>query len=593
MTIPVNQERHLENLLSGATWSPQRRLYTLRLLEAHLPELLPACLGIACTGDTPVNERATGLALDLLEQRADLETAALVYDHLPARSNVLVKVAIISIQRILNAFLDHPKKDLNEVALLIAFSEWLDLDGQSELALQAATLAVDFARNLVSEDSQHVPNLIRCLCTLSKRHATQKSAELALEYATEAVSYSKEHCGPRALLTAQAELCRANRFKESGRLEETLRSGKAACRILQTLKRKGAEVTPDLALANLICANALNDLTRYREAEPFAQEAHELYWSLSSDKPDHYLEYHLAAANALSISLSMQDRPDEAAELAARGIEFLKGLAKAQRRRFGREFAVYLLSYSAARLEHGDLAEARRAGEMALSATRLLARVTGMKDHELEGSVQNNLFNVAYSEGEYERARRHAQSARKAFQAHSNPQDSVQLAQATRNLAEAQRMLAKTGRALARATATANEAIDLLNGASATVDIAPHKARTYSTLARCYEDSGRLAESLVAEKASLILRRALAEQHPTIYQSDVAFSLVSLGRLYQRLGERDEALAVLQEAVQVYISCSPKDPNQVRQLTETIRLLGTTVPVHCGITVLKATHSQD
>ena len=124
---------------------------------------------------------------------------------------------------------------------------------------------------------------------------------------------------------------------------------------------------------------------RRRIEKPFSARAHDLFRVLTGHNPDHYLEFYLAAANALAINLAYGGQPDEAARVAGKCIEHLRVLAGKFPKRFAREYAAYLISYSAARGEEGKRDEAQRTALLAVAAAKALRRILGTPDLELEG----------------------------------------------------------------------------------------------------------------------------------------------------------------------------------------------------------------
>ncbi len=90
------------------------------------------------------------------------------------------------------------------------------------------------------------------------------------------------------------------------------------------------------------------------------------------------------------------------------------------------------------------------------------------------------------------------------------------------------------------------------------------RARYANNLSIRLADLGRREEALAAIEEAVEIRRALAAARPDAYRPDLAMSLNTLSLRLADLGQREEALAAVEEAAEVYRALAAARPDAFR-----------------------------
>lgn len=560
---------------------PGKYRQVLARAQAERASWVPSLVTFAMHESPRSARMAARLLGDLVKRSRTMDEVLDLNRHLPQQSSALADVALAVTERIMGNLADAQRMVGAEAAKL-----WNNLAvrcheaNQPARALELAELALKVSGPLNDTPANRRTRVL-CLLTAAKLRAEHGQTRSALTAANEAVALTaklgRNGKGGDAVLWARALTIRANRLAALGQIAEALSDLRQARRRLGHAP-VSRESRHDVAVAELAMANALNHLGNYAEGLQHAEEADRLFRTLVAESPDQYLEYAAAAATAFSQGLSQTGKLELSYEVARQAVERMQVLVERQPRRFGSEFTAHLISLSDSAGELGRFEEAVVFGERALRNARRVGERMGQRDWYLEGVAACNLFNLYYR---LERLQDAAQVIRRALRSYqrlpdSHPEAHTERARALRNLAEVEQMLAKPGRAR-KAVRAARQALAVVQQAplrsSDAVQLLEAQCRT--TLATCLAEDGNLTEAIVEEEASTQIRRSLYQRSPSVYGSDVAYSLYKLSALLMKAGKTEAAKTSASRAVALYEEVLPSSAERTAAfLADSLQVLG-------------------
>lgn len=547
-------------LVRAAVRFKRSRAEVVRLIESHPKRYIPLTIATA-QESSPEGERAA-LALEtVLKRTADINLLLFARECLPDRSLNLAKCGEIVYSRLISSFDTGELTGLElKATFLNNFSEWLDANGETEGALENAKQSTVIFASVSKRNSAFKRELTSSLMTLSKRFSALGKHREAIEAAEAAVWQAQElitdgTVGSQVLL-AKAKICFATRCYGGTDRDRALKSVEEACEILENLEQNSNIGSVDLAYGYLIRANILTENGEHRLSLPLAEKAYDRAGSLAANDGDVHTDFFLATANTYSINLAHHDETSKGRMILAQCVEHLKVMAQRFPKRFLREYATYLISYSATCGEGGRFAEATKMAELAVKESKRLRALFKNPDLMLEGRALNNLYNREYESCDFKKALSHAKAAEKFWRRNPKnvPTRTLNVAQALRNLAEAQRVCATSPRKRRIAIETARKAVRVIKSAKRSPSEASNEVAAYchTTLALCLADGGKLREAIMAEFGALRHREALFRDSPLVYRRGLAFSLCSLATYELEDGRLDEAWEHIQIAESHY-----------------------------------------
>jgi hypothetical protein len=320
------------------------------------------------------------------------------------------------------------------------------------------------------------------------------------------------------------------------------------------------DIRIDLALAQLLKANAWIQSGRFQEAIGGAEASYRTFEVLAAERPLQFWDFLLAAANAFSTALARLGNALRAREVIEEFLRGFEALAQNYPKAFAAEYVAYLITLSAALGEFGDGTEAVRRAEAAVAQARRFRRAIGASASALKGQALNNLFLRMYDLGDFLKARDVASRAMRAFENAPRPlgQFEDEAIRAYRNLAESLRMTGETPAEFRKALRMATKATAAAVERSASNQPADLQllAQCYSSQSLCEWQVDQKEAALASEKRSMAVRRRLFDAAPNTYRKDVAYSLRLLGTYYLDLGNSRDALRLLAESIREYRTLS-------------------------------------
>ena len=547
--------------------TPANRAGLLSRLLRDPAQRLPVLIHFATRYEGDDVKKAVS-ALNRLVAAADtVELLSEILKSLPRKSVNIADAAVRVMDKILKLLPEELKTSGPEAAQYWNnLSERAQDANQNEKALMASQKAVEISGRLAKDDPEHSRIRTQCLMTRSKRHAERGEKDEAMadaEKAWSAASGLVELSPADRLIGVQAGTIRSNRLADLGKWDKAVNAASEAAQAL-ALHPDAETLIEDAAVLELSMANSLIHLGSHEESLPHSDKADRLFRMLSGSYPDQYLEYTAAAAAAYAQNLQHTGNLQRSYQLSLENYERMSRWVKQQPERFRRDFVAHLICLSDSAGDMGFDDDSLRFGREAIAQAAKLRNASGLRDYYLEGVAHSNLFNKLYPRQEFQDAEKAARAAVRCFGklSASHPEAIPEQARALRNLAELQRVVAGSGQE-EMSVKTARKSIDILssfNGNKSDAFLLV-EAHCLSTLANCLEEAGRYEEASKEERKSLSLREALFFKSNRQYRTDLAHCLLQLARQLLAMGDRDEALRVINECTRHYETAIESSPD--------------------------------
>lgn len=346
-----------------------------------------------------------------------------------------------------------------------------------------------------------------------------------------------------------------------GRYRETLPPAEEAVTICRELADADPGYLPDLAhsLGNL--ATTLDRLGRGRQALAPSEEAVTICRELADTHPDHHLADLAQSLGHLGTTLRGLGHYREALDLAEESVTLRRELADSERGPHLSGLADSLGNLAGVLHALGRFQEALDLNKEGIAIRRELAEAEPERHLPRLARALVGLGTVMPGLGRYQEALEPAEEAVTIFRglAETEPERHLpDLAHALGNLGTTQHGLGRYQKALGptqEALAIRRKLSDAGPGQHL-----PGLAESLSNLGGILYGLGRMQEAFGPAEEAIAIRRRLADAEPGRYRSDVAYSLNNHACTLRALGRHEEALGLTDEAVVIRRGLADAEP---------------------------------
>jgi tetratricopeptide (TPR) repeat protein len=379
----------------------------------------------------------------------------------------------------------------------------------------------------------------------------------ALSAITDAVRFRRELAehGPDVAQSdlARSLLTRSRPLTQLGRHEDALTAIDESLGIYQTLAgRQPGTYRHEVAMALEWRGNCLSRLGRHTEALANAEDAVRNRRALADAGATADPVDLARAAQNLGVQLTMVGRPEDALAASEEALHILRTHAAANPQELQPEFALALSNISGSRYQLGRLDLALDAAREAVAMYRDLAEANPLAFRFALTRALHNRGSILSDLGHRAEGLEHAKEAvriRREFAAANPVAFSADLARSLDGLAAD---LIDLGR-YDEAVLVTTEAVDILRPLADQNLVAMRHdlARAQARLSRALSKAGHAGPALAAAREAVTAYHVLASADPWMYSRDLADALNVLGNRLSALGRHAETVPHRKKAVRI------------------------------------------
>ena len=407
----------LRHLISQAlTFPKSRRELTRRIIE-NPDATIPSIVQIG-SEDFSVGGRVVSEALrKAIERSMDFNLAWHIYREIPKKSAHFTGLAI----RLCCLFLEvttGSKTDdlLLKATLLHNLGEHLRDAYRPQDGLEASKKAVAIFAQLTGEAERHREKWVTALVMLAKHYSEAGNATEAVKTASAAVREARKmRTVDGNYVLAESMLTHGSCLSSAGMNKEALSSLQDGHRFFSTFAGKSDRDIANHAQANLLLGDALYKLSRYVEAQPFAENGRSLYLQKVAEDRGTFFEGYFWSLIVCGLLAEKLGDPERSRQMHQEAAHYFSDLSVVYPEEFTKPYAWRLISLSANCIGNSDLAHALLWGRMAVKkAVAKLPRARN-RDWLLIGVAKINLATVFFARRNWKKSLETATEARGAI----------------------------------------------------------------------------------------------------------------------------------------------------------------------------------
>ncbi len=397
----------------AGTYSKSRKALE-RSVDAE-PELwIPALIDAVNQDLGPAGATVEGVLSHFAAARPDFQNRFWLYQEIPGKSAHFLRIhAELALWIIQQLDSTHPENRPLLAQMSLNLSQHLRDGGRVHEAPPYSRAAVDLYEAL----TESAPDLNGDLVWAWMLHAQQLSeadrSKEALEANLAAVRVAQCLAGEeRSRLLGQACVALGAVLVSIRQQKAALDPLRKAYRLLKQCRGPEREYEAIAAPAAVYLADALLDVGREQEAQPFADEAHRGFGLLVAKDPGIYLKDYLWATNVASRVAIALGQSERSRALRYEGVKMLLGLADRSPRAFLEQLLLHLTGLISALINEQQLDDAEHQVRQAIRMGRKWGRLVKSTPAIYLGSSYAQLASICLGKDRMEEGLRAALRAR-------------------------------------------------------------------------------------------------------------------------------------------------------------------------------------